>query len=225
MKDVVLITRPEDDSTAIAYAVNQKGYPAFCEPLLDVVFYDIDLPDLKNYAALVFTSANAVRAFVQKSDVRHIPVFTVGDNTLEEVRRHDFQKYKSAQGDVDDLITLLSAEQIDGAALYVRGEVVSRPLQGMVEGLKIDEIILYHTEKAGKISQNCLELMADGTFSNVLFFSARTAETFADLVKGETLAKEGLKGTKALCLGDSMVEYLSVLPWGGNYRGAATEPR
>lgn len=213
MKNVVLITRPEDDAVAIAYAINQKKYSAFCEPFLDVVFHDTDLPNLENYKALIFTSSNGVRAFVQKSDVRNIPVFTVGDNTLEKVRRHDFAKYKSAQGNIDDLIAMLADENIEGAALYVRGEHISTPLKGAVAGLDVDEITLYHTEKPKEISVNCLDLLREATFSHVLFFSKRTAETFVELISGDEHAVSGLNHTKALCLGDSMIECLSVLPW------------
>ena len=213
MKNVVLITRPEDDSTTIAYAVNQKKYLAFCEPFLDVVFYDTELPNLENYGALVFTSANGVRAFVLKSERRDIPVFTVGDNTLEEVRCHDFATYKSAQGNVDDLINMLADENIEGSALYIRGEHISKQLDGAVSGLDINEFTLYRTEKPQQISPNCLDLLRQGIFSHVLFFSARTAETFVALISGDVQAVSGLKRTKALCLGDSMIECLSVLPW------------
>lgn len=211
MKNVVLITRPEDDALDIAYAVNQKGQTAFCEAFLNVVFHDQKLPNLENYKALIFTSANGVRAFVQKSDARDIPVYTVGDQSLAEVRQYDFKNYKSAQGGVDDLAAMLEAEGIDGQALYVRGRDISKTLD--IEGLKIEEITLYHTEKSEEISPNCLDLMEMGVFSHVMFFSKRTAESFTALLEGKSKAIAGLKGTKALCLGDSMLECLSVLPW------------
>lgn len=216
MKNVVLITRPEDDAADIAYAVNQKKFLAFCEPFLNIVFEEKKLSDLEKYGALIFTSANGVRAFYQNSDVRNIPAFCVGENTLEEVRKGGFDTYRSARGNIDDLIEMLEGEEIDGPYLYIRGKEISKPLVDAVPGKQIEEQVLYHTEIPKKMTVNCVGLIKDATFSHVMFFSKRTAETFAALIDKEEAPetlREGLKSTKALCLGDSMIECLSVLPW------------
>jgi uroporphyrinogen-III synthase len=216
MKNVVLITRPEEDATAIAYALNQRGYTAFCEPFLEIHDVDADLPDLNKYNALVFTSANGVRAFCRISGRRDIPVYTVGDNTLAEARRFQFEHYKSAKGDADDLAALLSSEQKDQPVLYIRGQNVSKSLSELAPDVHFDEVVLYQSAEPEKISANCLDLFLDGAFSHILFFSVRTAESFVKLVGKEQESgrmEEALKRTKALCLGPSMIECLSVLPW------------
>lgn len=210
MKNVVLITRPEDSAAKTAYALHQKGYLTFCEPFINVVFHDVVLPNLAGYSALIFTSANAVRAFTLKSVRRDIMAYCVGDNTLQAVREAGFDHYKSAQGKVSDLIKMLEKESIEGKILYVRARDVAHPL--VVEGKDIEEIIFYHTEKTKEISQNCLELMSQGVFSYILFHSKRTAEIFVDLVE-ENGVKNSLNQCEALCLGDSMVECLTNLQW------------
>lgn len=210
MKNIVLITRPEDSAAETAYALNQKGYLSFCEPFLEVVFHDVELPDMQPYDALVFTSANAVQAFILKNDQRDMIAYCVGEQTLIAVRQAGFKKYKSAQGKVSDLIEMIKNEPIKDKILYVRARDIVQPFT--VEGKDVEEITLYHTEKTKEISQNCLDLMKAGAFSSVLFYSARTAQIFVELAEKHGI-KECLKQCKALCLGDSMIEYVTNLQW------------
>ncbi len=210
MKNIVLITRPEDSAAETAYAVNQKGYLTFCEPFLEVVYHDVELPELNPYTALIFTSANAVQGFVRNSQRRDIVAYCVGEQTAQAVRQAGFKAYQSAQGKVSDLIKLIENEPIEGKILYLRARDMAQPFK--VRGKDIAEITLYHTEKSKEISQNCLDLMEAGAFSHVLFYSARTAQTFVELVE-KYKVKQGLKQCKALCLGDSMIEYVTNLQW------------
>jgi uroporphyrinogen-III synthase len=210
MKNIILITRPEENAAQTAYALNQKGYLTFCEPFLDVVFHDVSLPDLDQVDALVFSSANAVQAFILKSDRRDIMAYCVGDNTLHAVRHAGFENYKSAKGKVSDLIELLQQEPIKGQILYCRARDITQELK--IEGKALSEVILYHTEKSKEISQNCLDLLTQGAISTVLFYSLKTAETFIALIEKNGV-KEALKQCQALCLGDSMLECITKLQW------------
>lgn len=216
MKDVVLITRPEDDATAIAYAVNQKGLLAFCEPFLDVVFHEKKIENIQEYGALVFTSANAVRAYNLYNEEKDIPVFCVGDNTQEEAQAAGFKNSKSARGGVEELTAMLSEEKSDKPFLYLRGKEITQPLVDTIPSIDIEEQIVYYTQTPEKISPNCADLLQEEAFSYIMFFSKRTAETFVSLLgkeeEGEAI-QEALKRTKALCLSGSMLECLSVLPW------------
>lgn len=212
MKGKVLITRPQEEAKVIAELVRQKGYEVVSEPFLKVVFEDIALPDLSAYAALVFTSVNGVRAFCRISKDRNLPVFTVGQNTAEAVREKGFKTIQSADGDGAALAALLSKNPSDKPYLYGRGAHVTRDLSAEVEGVRIEEITLYHTEKIDETSEVGREVLAQGGVSHVLFFSKRTAEAFVDYIRTQEL--DGvLERTKALCLGAPMVQCLSVLPW------------
>lgn len=212
MKNVVLITRPEEDSAALAYAVNQKGFPAFCEPFLDVIFYEKEIRELDKYAGVIFTSANGVRAFVKNNPARDMTTFSVGDHTASELRAEGFKNVKSAKGDVSALAALIAKQPATVPYLYICGNHTAKDLPALVETHNIIPLALYHTEKIDKISENCRNLFEMQVFSHVLFFSKRTAENFVDSIENEGL-QGNLKATKALCLGDSMVECLSVLPW------------
>lgn len=209
----VLITRPEVDAKEIAALVEEKNYQVVCEPFLEVIYHKTSLPDLSTYGGLVFTSANAVRAFCQNSAERDLAVFTVGDYTALEAKAAGFEKISSASGNIDDLEALLSQSPSDMPYLYIRGEHISKKLEINDPKITIEEAVLYYTEKKQDISAQSLALLAEGAFSHVLFFSARTAEGFIDIVQSQDGLFEGLKSSKALCLGASMVECLTVLPW------------
>lgn len=209
----VLITRPEADAKEIAALVEEKNYQVVCEPFLEVIYHKTSLPDSSAYGGLVFTSANAVRAFCQNSTERDLSVFTVGDYTALEAKAAGFEKISSASGNIDDLEALLSQSPSERPYLYIRGEHISKKLDINDPKITIEEAVLYHTEKKQDISDQSLALLAEGAFSHILFFSTRTAESFVDITHKREGLSEGLKSSKALCLADSMLQCLSVLPW------------
>ncbi len=216
MQGRVLITRPDSDAKGIAEDVRQKGYEVFCEPFLKVIYHEVEIPDLSSYGGLIFTSVNGVRSFSQNTQDRTLPVFTVGDQTLKEVQLAGFQQAETASGNLDDLITLLSKTEADKPYLYCRGEHISGALKEAITGVRIEEMIIYHTEKQQKITSKAIDLMKAGAFSHVLFFSKRTGESFVNFVmnhQDKDALLEGLKSSKALCLGAPMLEYVSTLPW------------
>jgi len=217
MKQKVLITRPINDAQETANILRQKGYDVFCENFLTVHYHEIKIPDLNNFEGLIFTSRHAVRMLCQNTDQRDVPVFTVGDKTAEEASLNKFKDIKSAAGDVGDLVQLLN-DNLKSVKpyLYARGRDVSAPLAEMLLGQDVNEIILYHTDKNDEISSDCLEMLQKHAFSHILFYSKRTAVAFAEVIEAnpqKTALLDGLKEAKALCLGSSMVEYLSILPW------------
>jgi uroporphyrinogen-III synthase len=82
-----LITRPEEDAAPLAAALNQRGIETTIESLLSIrTLTDAEL-DLSGVQAILFTSANGVRAFAELAAAkggagwREIPVLAVGDAT------------------------------------------------------------------------------------------------------------------------------------------------
>ena len=94
-----------------------------------------------------------------------------------------------------------------GRILYGRGEETAFPLAETLgaAGCAVSEIVLYRA-RAVKA------LPALGHFDAALFFSRRGVEIFHDIVE-----KQGLNANfsqiKALCLGEGMVEFLTLQGW------------
>lgn len=204
----ILITRPEEDALQTVELLKEKNYNVICEPFLEVTIHKDSLGNLEKYSGLVFTSKNAVRSFCNNSNHRSLPVWVVGDATASVASKYGFKDIRSASGNVRSLQNILTREFFENPLLYVRGEYVSSEFKD----INLEEKILYRTGIKEKISYDVLEDLTGGRVHVALFFSTRTAQAFVKAMDNEVL-KNALKHTKALCLGESMVESLSVLPW------------
>jgi uroporphyrinogen-III synthase len=137
----------------------------------------------------------------------------VGEKTAYEAKKIGFKSVQSADKDALALAEVLRAEK--GLYVHFRGQDISKSLIGLLadqEGLTIEEFTLYRAVKASQISTKTLKYMGNNEVSHALFYSKRTAKTFVELLQRHECTSF-VKGIKALCLADSMVECLSVLPW------------
>ncbi len=208
----VLITRPRAQAQSLAEELGRRGYTLLIEPLLEIVPLSAALPDLLAYQALVFTSANAVRVLAGMSEDRSHIVYTVGRQTQEAAREAGWRVVKSADGDAADLSAFLATESLqpDRPLLHVCGVDVVRPL--IAPGLMIEAVPVYKAEAATALSDECLRRLDCGGIDTALFFSPRTATTFATLLEKHERT-QAVSTIKALCLSDSVVKSLMNLPW------------
>lgn len=208
MRGKVLITRPIEDAQDVSFAIKRKDYDVVCAPFLAVVLHDKILTNLENYSGVIFTSRNAVRAFCKNATERNLSVWTVGNSTKELALEMGFKDVQSAGGTVKNLKDIILKANNIKPLLYVRGQDISKE----IDHENIHEEILYHTDMIKKIDENIEHQISLSEFSHILFFSARTAQAFVNFANNAKIS-HGLKQTKALCLGDSMVSFVSVLPW------------
>lgn len=212
----ILIVRPEEDSAEFITAIKERGYDALVESVLTISYTKETLPSITPETPLVFTSANGVRAFGKLSDERGHPVYTVGRNTADEARNIGFTHIEAAAGTVEDLSLLLTKTLTSSLipALYVRGEHISSDLAGILSKKEIflQEFVGYAAISAENLSINLLNLLDLRKIEAVMVFSKRGAQVFADLILQYDRAVR-LKTTKALCMSDSVVHSVSVLPF------------
>lgn len=216
LKGSVLITRPEQDSMEVAREIEALNYHVICEPFLKVKYHNIVLPDFNQYSGIIFTSANAVRAIRSEVKNFNIPVFCVGSQTTKEAKELGFQNIQNADGNVEDLIDLLKMHTAEKPYLYIRGQDISKDISGCIKGVQIEEIIVYSADLIEEISDLTRQVIMRGEVGHILFFSKRTAESFIQWIQSDPQSGSiaaALKHTRALCLGDSMVQCLSVITW------------
>ena len=206
-KQKVLITRPIEDAKATQDLLQQHGIDADYQPFLSVTLHDVQI-DINQYSALIFTSRNAVRAYCNSNTQRSINTYCVGDRTAELCQEHGFESVQSASGTVQDLQALLAQQKFAKPALYLRGKDISSPLTHP----NISEVVMYETTPITVIESDIKEKIRANHYSDILFFSTRTAKVFTNYITLNNL-KNNLKSTKALCLAEPMIESLSVLPW------------
>ncbi len=102
-----LITRPKEDSTAIAERLEELGIEPVIEPLMTVEPVADAKLDLDGVQAILLTSRNGARALAGATERRDVVVYAVGDSTAELARENGFKSVESAGGDSESLAELV----------------------------------------------------------------------------------------------------------------------
>lgn len=212
----VLLTRPTEDARRLTEVLRARGIEAVSAPLLDIEYIAGDALNLHGVQALLFTSANGVRAFAHRSDDRALPALCVGDATARQARDAGFTDVRSAGGDVDDLAMLVGASLDAGAGtlLHAAGSRVAGDLAGLLAavGFTYRRDLLYRATKAERLPDAARAALEAGDVDGVLLYSPRTGAAFAKLVAEAGLAGR-LDGVTAYCLSPAVADAVRHLPW------------
>jgi uroporphyrinogen-III synthase len=213
----VLITRPIEDAKPLADALSESGIDVQIEPLLEVTPLDDAEIDLDNVQALLFTSANGVRAFAGLNPRRDLKTFTVGDGSAEAARRAGFAQVESAKGDIEALTALVvdRLKPEDGVLFHAAGTVTAGDLKSRLEGLgfQVRRAQLYDAKIATQLSTETRANLTLGGIDAILLFSPRTARTFAELWRGA--GSPSLGNIFAICLSAAVAREIDTLGWAG----------
>jgi uroporphyrinogen-III synthase len=212
----ILLTRPREDTAALAEKLTAAGHDVLSEPMLEIRFVPGAGVDLDGAQGLLFTSANGVRAFAAAEERRDLPAFAVGDATAAAARRAGFARVESAGGRVDDLVLLVRDRLVPGAGALVHaaGRDVAGDLAGNLSpaGFEVRRAVLYTAEAARTLSAETARALRAGEIDAVLFYSARSAQTFRRLIDEAKLAFSLGRAT-AFGLSQAAVEPVKSLPW------------
>ena len=211
----ILITRPQEDAEALAARLRALGHEVLIEPLLEIVYLDHPPPDLKEFQAVLFTSANGVRALVRASEGRSLPVFAVGKATADTAIRSGFWNVSSADGDVEALARLVigRCRPQAGGLLQIAATERAGDLAGRLSaaGFAVRRDIRYEARPAAALSPATAAALAAGAIDAVLLFSPRTARALARLLAAAGLT-EAVRRVTAVCLSDA-VAAAADSPW------------
>ncbi|MCA1906837.1 MAG: uroporphyrinogen-III synthase [Magnetospirillum sp.] len=211
-----LVTRPRDDAGPLAAELQGRGLSVMVEPLLDIVPVDgVDIPT-QGVQGILATSANGVRSLAAVLSDRSLPVWAVGDASARVARQLGYGRVESAGGDVDDLVALVKSRCLpdQGAFLHAAGSVTAGDLSGQLAaaGFEVRRLVLYQAVTAEALSDTLVAALDRGAVDLALFFSPRTAATFARLVLADGKG-EALSGITAYALSPAVQRELSVLSW------------
>jgi uroporphyrinogen-III synthase len=234
----LLVTRPREDAARFVAALEAAGHTAVTAPLLEIEIRQ-EPPDLHGVQALLFTSANGVRAFVANAAVadtavadtavadtarRELPVFAVGERTAAEAGDAGFADVRAAAGDVEALAALVRAElrPQGGALLHVAGSSVAGDLAGALaqQGFEVRRAVLYDARPVASLPEAAVAALrtggpgadSGGGVGGVGFFSPRTARSFVRLVRAAGLSHT-TEGLTAFCLSPTVAEAARALTW------------
>jgi len=204
----VLVTRPQPDAADTAARLDALGLTPVIAPLLEMQLRTVELPDAGKFAALVLTSANALRALEQQGTLDHylhLPVFTVGDRTATHARNAGFEIVTSADGSFEDLVTLLAGRHFDGPLFYPTGIHVAHDLAEALKpaGIDVHPLPVYDMKPVTALPDAIATDIESGALSAVLHYSRRTAEIFCQLAS-EHLAPTARDSLTMLCLSENV---------------------
>ncbi len=201
----VAITRALPDAEQTAERVRALGAEPVLAPLLTIIACGYDT-NVEGAQALLFTSANGVRAFPDARRLHAKPVLTVGDATAEAARAAGFTDVRSAYGDVAALAELVKATLVPNAGklVHIGGEHLAGDLMSGLRaaGFTTERRVAYASRAAIVAPPELLSPL-----DIVLFHSARAAETFVQL--GAPNADK----LTAACISDAVAQAAGKARW------------
>lgn len=214
----ILITRARDQSAGFAAYLRDLGAEVIEFPTIGILpptswkGVDRAIDQLKSYDWIIFTSANGVNFFFERSGERgqdrHLPsslrVCAIGPATTYQLRERGIR--------VDYTPNEFVAEAILGGfkKIAVRGrrillarakearDVLPKGLRKM--GAEVDVVVAYQTVKPKGGSRRLKKLLIDGGIDAITFTSSSTVNHFVELLKKEDL-KKLLDGVAIACIG------------------------
>jgi uroporphyrinogen-III synthase len=180
----LLVTRPEPDSARTAALLRGRGHEVLQQALLRIEpVADAELGE-GPWAAVLFTSANAVRAVASHrrfGALAGLPAYAVGRRTQAAAVAAGFATVTSADGDVDAVCELVaSGFNANGPLLYCAGEDRAGDLAGALRsrGCRVEIASVYRAEMVTGLAPDVCAAFTGDAIDAVLHYSARTASAF-----------------------------------------------
>jgi uroporphyrinogen-III synthase len=208
----MLVTRPEPDASETAARLAALDIETILCPLLTHETLPTSLPEAKGFAALALTSANALRALEERNALAPflgLKVFAVGDKTAEHARAHGFAEVESAGGVLADLAERLAHPKPGGPVFYPAGRDQSGDLAKSLApyGVMVITTHVYAMNAISTLPDELIGALDGGDLEAALFYSRRTAETFAALA-APRLDRKVRRQLGVLCLSEAVAEPL-----------------
>jgi uroporphyrinogen-III synthase len=211
----VLLTRPQPDGERTAAALRARGHTVVLAPLLRIEpLADAPL-DGAPWTAILVTSANAAAAIgghARVTELRALPVLTVGARSAQEMRAAGFKDVSSADGDAQALAALALARLPRGVSLlYLAGVDRSGDLAAALSphGFRVNTAAIYRAVATDALPAAAADALAEGV-GGVLHFSRRSAQTFVDTAQRAGLGAKAFAGPAHFCLSAQVAQPLQL---------------
>ena len=191
----ILVTRNKEKQKKIVDKINELGGQAVSLPLINIEYNEFEMPDLSQYGAILFNSANSVIGFMNKiKDMRqlaNVKIGVVGTKTAEEMENYkiipDFYPKEYT-------VERLAAESVkftnpNEKVLFVVSNIspVDTEKYDKLYGRKYEKVVVYSTEQV-KIEEEKVE--REVRKSDILMFlSSSTFESFVKNLEIDDLNK------------------------------------
>jgi len=201
----IVITRSAAQSETIGTELSARGaipvmlpLVAFADPK-DFAPLDAAIAQIEQFDWIIFTSVQAVRAVMKRSNELRKPlirtgskvqVASVGPVTAEAGRQAGFPVEYMAETHTGAALAKELGKRLEGKRIFLpRSDRANPNLPPALEryGAEVTEVIAYRTLRPTEIDQRNLKNIADGEADAVLFFSPSAVQHFIELLGGEQL--------------------------------------
>ncbi len=212
----ILLTRPLDDSKELILKFSSLKHKVSHLPLLQIKKIEIPETDFKQFKAIIFTSANAIKNLdISKID-KKIFCFCVGFATERKAKELGFQNIFCAEGNVNNLkeLILQNFDPKIGSMLYLSGEIVSFNLDKdlISENYVVKRIINYTTTATENLHNDFLRDIKLSVPEIVFIYSENSAKAFYSLIKKYNLDNIWMD-TNLMCMGEKASSALNDIKW------------
>jgi len=213
----ILITRPLIDSEDLMGKLFSLGHKIIHIPTLKISSNKIESVNLNQYDALIFTSANAIRNLKVVSEEKNKLCFCVGSITEKIARQLGYNNTLSAGGTVNALKNLIiNSNQINEKSklAYFCGDNITYDLDSELkrEGLRINKIINYKSEKITDLNDQNKEIIANHSPDIIFIYSIRSGESFIEIVRNYSLYPL-MTGSKVMCISEKVANLFKSDGW------------
>lgn len=195
MPALLLVTRPEPAASETAAALRAAGYQVLVSPALIATAiepHDLSLPKT---TVLIVTSPQAARFLNAWTALHAYQILAVGARTTTLLRAAGFTRVTDAGGDAAAILALTAKQKPQSYCLLgapSTGRNLAMALLG--QGHQVQRVSVYRIAPAAQLTLQAKAAFDIGTITHVLFYSARTAQSFLALVP--TI---NLRAVTALC--------------------------
>ena len=213
----ILITRPLIDSEDLMGKLFSLGHKIIHIPTLKISPSKAESVDLNEYDAIIFTSANAIRNLEVINEEKSKLCFCVGSITEKIARQSGYLNTLSAGGTVNALKNLIiNSNQINEKSkiAYFCGDNVAYDLDSELkkEGLKINKIINYKSEKITDLNDQNKKIIASHSPDIIFVYSLRSGESFIEITRNHSLYPL-MTGSKVMCISDKIASLFKSDGW------------
>ncbi len=213
----ILITRPLIDCEDLMGKFFSLGHKIIHVPTLKILPVNNQPLDLKNYDALIFTSANAIRNLKTINVDRNKLCFCVGAITEKIARKAGYLNTLSAGGTVNALKNIIINSNFineNSKIAYFCGEFISYDLDIELkkEGINVEKIINYTSDKITDLNSENKKILKNHPPDIIFVYSARSAQSFIDIIKNNELDPL-MTGSKVMCISEKVASIFKSKGW------------
>lgn len=182
----ILITRNKEKQGDILGKINSFGGQGINIPFIDIEYVDFEMPNLREYNAVMFNSANSVIGFMKKvKDIRslgHLKIGVVGEKTVEEIEKYKIiPDFYPKEYRVDRLASESVNYTNEGdKVLFIVSDISPINVEKFTQlyNRNYEKIVAYKTKKVDYVYDNVEKYVEkSGIF---MFLSSSTFVSFAE---------------------------------------------